>query len=180
MKLCIDPGHGLLNASPRRYDPGAVRSPYEEASIALDYALVLDEFARAAGIETVLTRQKRDDPMPLGERVRKATAAGCEAFISLHLNAAVSRDAHGTETLYKAAQGFAAILQHAAVASIGLRDRGVKARPGLAVLQFPGPCALVELGFITNDDDRSVLLSPRTQARFARAIVAALEEGEWK
>jgi N-acetylmuramoyl-L-alanine amidase len=176
MKLCIDAGHGLTGVQPRRYDPGAVRVPYEEATIALAIAQALELACKGAGIETVMTRRHREDPAPLSRRVRMAIEQGCTALISIHLNAAMSSDAHGIETLYKSSKDFALDLQHASVESIGLRDRGIKPRPGLAVLQFPGPCALIETGFISNDDDRSVLLHPRTHRRFAAAIVRALTD----
>jgi len=178
-RICIDPGHGLLRVKPRLFDPGAVHPPYREADIVLDYAHRLRLACLSAGHEVVMTRQADEDVAPLLGRVRHARAQRSDMLISLHTNAAVSREAHGIETLFKVSKDFATDLQRASVESIGLRDRGLKPRPLLAVLQFPGPCALIELGFITNDDDRAVMLSPRTQDRFAAAIVAALDQGGW-
>lgn len=180
MKLCIDPGHGMLNASPQRYDPGAVFQAHEEASLVLDYAILLWAACAASGIDAVLTRRKRDEPMPLQRRVEFALEKGCTTMLSLHANAAGNLQAHGTETLYRRDATFAALMQQAAVSALGLRDRGIKPRPGLAVLKFPGPCALIELGFITNNDDRAVMMSKRTQFRFAQAVAKALTQGGWE
>jgi N-acetylmuramoyl-L-alanine amidase len=178
-RVCIDPGHGLLAASPRRFDPGAVSGQHREADIVLEYAAKLRDALSAAGHEVIATRASNDQLAPLLGRVPFARAAGADLLISLHCNGAESKQAHGIEVLYKQSKELAIDLQRATVAAIGLRDRGVKHRPLLAVLQFPGPCAMIELGFLTNDGDRAVMLNQATQARFAAAIVQALQEGDW-
>ena len=58
---------------------------------------------------------------------------------------------------------------------LGTVDRGVKENANLAVLKHTYmPAVLVEMAFITNDDDLQLLLD--RQDDFARAIVAGIVE----
>ncbi|KAA5605403.1 N-acetylmuramoyl-L-alanine amidase [Roseospira marina] len=68
----------------------------------------------------------RDDGGVVGA-YRRARQWGADAALELHFNAAMPA-ATGTETLYltPASQGFAAVIQAATVAALGLRDRGIK------------------------------------------------------
>jgi N-acetylmuramoyl-L-alanine amidase len=186
MKIAIDPGHGYGNDSrvqPPRFDPGAVWYEggvlYREADIVLAYSLALrDELARR-GVETHLTRVDNQRQAALKWRVGGAVVARCTALVSVHVNSAEADEAHGVETLYSRWRDvlFARRMQRALVQATGLRDRGVKSRPDLAILQFPGPCVLLELGFIRNDRDRETILSPLTRAEVC-ARVADVFTGE--
>jgi N-acetylmuramoyl-L-alanine amidase len=176
MRVCIDPGHGMLNASPRRFDPGAVAGSVREADVVLRYALDLRLACLDQGLEVVMTRMSNEAPMPLARRAALALEQDCDALVSIHCNAAESPQAHGTETLHREFMGFAVEMHHATVRAMGLRDRGLKLRPGMAVLKFPRPAALIELGFLSNDDDRLVMQRETVRQQFARRVSAALYE----
>lgn len=178
-RLAIDPGHGLNNADPRQWDPGAIGGGVQEAIVVMDYANALAAECAKHGIPTWMSRAGKDDPDPLYTRTHRAVQAGCDVFISIHCNSAFNTEATGTETLYKVSTMFAARMQVATVKAMGLRDRGVVNRPNLAVLQFPGPCALVELGFISNEKDRKVLLDPAKPAAWAASLVEELMKDQW-
>jgi N-acetylmuramoyl-L-alanine amidase len=180
MKLAIDPGHGFSNASNGTYDPGARGGGLEEADIVLAWALTGKWVLTRAGIAVWLTRDDDTDETPLTTRDDRATAAGCTHFLSLHCNAA-GENASGTEAYYRDArdQPFAATLLEAAVTTLRLPDRGLKpdsaSPPGrLAVLDFTGPAALLELGFITSAKDREVLTTRASRVGFWNRVAAAL------
>lgn len=181
MKICIDPGHGMANRTPGTYDPGATHTEgatrYEEADIALHYALGLKDVLRARNYPVFLTRDDRTDLAPLRGRTKQAEDQGCAIFLSIHMNDVESDDANGTETLYRGAASLdlARRLQGALVGVLGLRDRGVKERSELAVLRFDGPAALLELGFIANDRDRNRILQPSVRAQVCEAIADELD-----
>ena len=181
MKICIDPGHGMANRTPGVYDPGATHVEngvrFEEADIALHYALALKDVLRARGIEVFMTRDDRTDMAPLRQRAAEAERAGCDLFLSLHLNDFESDQANGTETLFRGdrSRDLATRMQQALVSALGLRDRGIKERPDLAVLRFNGPAALLELGFIANDRDRDRLLSAAVRAVTCEAIAQEID-----
>ena len=175
VKLCIDPGHGNKNTG-SGYDPGAESAGHTEADIALQWALTLNWVLSQAGIKTFLTRDDDSDPDPVGTRDDRAEAAGCTHFIALHCNCATGT-ASGTETYYRDARdkGLAAPVQRAALAALGLHDRGLKTESdsqhtSLAVFDFDGPACLVELGFIDNTTDRGRMQERDRRVKFADAL----------
>jgi N-acetylmuramoyl-L-alanine amidase len=182
LKLAIDPGHGMGNRSPGRFDPGAVSSGELESAIALDWALTGKHILHQAGIDCFLIRDDQTDPTPIGTRDDKAELAGCTHFISLHCNAGGGT---GVETFYRDAQdkAFASEIQSAALQATGGANRGIKhesaTRHGkLAVFGFDGPACLLELGFIDNKVDRKWLKSKEARIKFWQLCVGILRNQE--
>ena len=179
IKIAIDPGHGMSNATPGLYDSGAV-SPngVEEASVALDYAQELNRRLVALNVPTFMTRTNATTATPVTSRATAAAQANCTHFVSLHLNAADDPAAHGLEVLFRddvKDKPLAIQLQEALIRATGFRDRGVKQRTNLAVLKFiPGPAVLIELGFISNSHDLADLLDPDVRDAIMDAIIATL------
>lgn len=181
MKLCIDPGHGMANREFGKYDPGAVAAGVAEAGIALEVGLTLKHVAVREGIEVFLTRTNDVDPTPVATRARLAQNRGCTHFLSLHCNAGPIL-ASGTETFYRDSrdEDFAELVQDAALFAWGLRDRGVKhesesQHKRLAIFNFAGPAALLEMGFITNPANRKWLLDRDARIRFAVRLLGVLK-----
>lgn len=176
MKICVDPGHGMSNRQTGIFDSGAVHVEngflFREADIALRYGLALKDMLRAEGVDVFMTRDDDTDHAPVGRRAVMARHAGCDAFISLHLNDLDDDRANGVEVLFRDDRGraLAQKLQDALVQVTGLRDRKIKSRTDLAVLKFPGPAVLVELGFIANDRDRTTLLDAQVRESVVRAV----------
>jgi N-acetylmuramoyl-L-alanine amidase len=184
VKLCIDAGHGASNRRTGVYDPGAVSpSGTTEADVVLLWALTGKHIlASEFGIDVFLTRADDRDPNPVGGRDDEAEAADCTHFISLHCNAA-SGTASGTETFYRdgADKSFALKVQAAAVAVLGLKDRGIKSESvsqhgSLAVFGFDGPAALLEIGFIDHPVDRQKMLSRDNRIAFWRTLGEVLTQ----
>ena len=175
-KVCIDPGHGMSNRTKGVFDPGAVHVEsgvrFEESSIALKYGLTLKDEFRARGIDVFMTRDDAEDHAPVGQRATNAKNAGCDLFISLHLNDFDDDTANGFEVLFRGEDDkpLAERLQKAIVKITKLRHRGVKQRNDLAVLKFDGRAVLIELGFIANDKDRETLLNPQIRSAVCKAI----------
>jgi N-acetylmuramoyl-L-alanine amidase len=182
MKVAIDPGHGFSNRSAGVFDPGAThkegQTNFQEADIALQYGLALKQTLADRGINSFMTRTNNTDAAPVALRASRAKEAGCDAYISFHLNDAEDDAAHGLEVLYRSDvkdKALATVLQQELVDATGIRNRGIKQRTDLAVLKFkPGPAVLIELGFIANDNDRNTLLNAETRASVCRTIVDVL------
>ncbi|MEI7575554.1 MAG: N-acetylmuramoyl-L-alanine amidase [Armatimonadota bacterium] len=179
-KLCIDPGHGLGNKAPTVFDPGAISEGVSEADVVLAYALAIKFVALQRGIHVFLTRDEQSDVTPVGSRAGAARQAGCDLFISLHLNSA-SPSASGTETYYRDAadKKLAEVVQTAVLTALQFKDRRVKnekqsQHPRLAVLDFSGPACLVELGFVSNANNRQKLLLRSSRLAVAHAILDAV------
>lgn len=180
MKLCIDAGHGYANRRPGLYDPGATVGNFTEADIVLQVALSGRWIAKEYGIATFLTRDDDSDPTPVGSRDDKAEAADCTHFLALHCNAATGA-ATGTETYYRDGRdkAWASTVQNHALAAWDLRDRGLKSESDsqhnrLAVFDFDGPCALLEIGFIDNETDRLRMLSRDRRIEFWHGLFKSL------
>lgn len=179
MKVCIDPGHGMSNRQPGVFDPGATHVEngflFREADLALRFGLALKDVFRAAGVEVFMTRDDATDHAPVARRAVMARNAGCDLFISLHLNDFDDDSANGLEVLYRDAEDrvLAEKLQAALVAVTQMRDRGTRQRQDLAVLKFQGTAVLIELGFIAHDGDRARLLDAQVRDAIVRTIAAA-------
>lgn len=173
MMLCIDPGHGMSNRTSGVFDPGAVAGSSQEANEVLLYALELERQWTKLGGACFLTRRDNTTSAPLRGRVIRATTAGATHLLSIHMNSVVSDQAHGTETLYFSNSSMATKVQKAMIKALGLRDRGIKPA-NLPILRFSGPCALAEIGFISNASDRAAMLDPMSRSKWAKEICEAL------
>jgi N-acetylmuramoyl-L-alanine amidase len=166
------------------YDPGAVSGQFQEADVALAWVSVLRrELLALNDVEVFLTRANNVSPTPLQRRAAYAKEMNCDALLSLHTNAFRDDAANGVETLWRTSGSdrLASVVNQVLVHEMGLRDRGIKRRPLLAVLSFQ-PSVLLELGFITNAADRVAMHSDeirqRTCRRLARVVVAHLRGGQ--
>jgi N-acetylmuramoyl-L-alanine amidase len=180
MKICVDPGHGMSNRRFGVFDTGCTHIEngflFREADIVLKYGLTLKDVLRARSIEVFISRDDDTDHAPVGMRADNARNAGCDRFISIHVNDADSDNANGFEVLYGAPkhQGLAQKMQTALLAVLRLRDRKIKLRTDLAVLKFKGPAVLVELGFIAFDKDRDTMLNPQVREHVCATVADIL------
>lgn len=177
----IDPGHGMGNRSPGKYDPGAVAAGVEEAEIVMDWANELRTHLMEAGHRVIRTRAHAKDPAPVGQRAAIALQYGGDIMLSLHCNAATGT-AQGTETFYRGEENAAVARQinKAVVAAMGSRDRGIKTEgqsqhTRLAVMSFQ-PCFLLELGFIDHPGERAKMLDPVIRRAACKGLADVLIE----
>jgi N-acetylmuramoyl-L-alanine amidase len=182
MKVCVDPGHGMSNRTIGVFDPGAVHVEngfqHQEAVIALKYGLTLKDVLRARNIEVFMTRDDQQDHARVIHRAGNAKNAGCDVFVSFHMNDFEDDRANGLEVLFRDNDDkvLAQKLQTALVKATKLKDRKIKQRPDLAVLKFQGAAVLIELGFIANDKDRETLLNPQTREQVCTTVADVVQE----
>jgi N-acetylmuramoyl-L-alanine amidase len=62
------------------------------------------------------------------------------------------------------------------LSNIGTTNRGVKSENWIVLRQSKIPATLIEIGFITNSGDASIMGSASGQEKVARAIVDAVTE----
>ncbi|WP_052571634.1 N-acetylmuramoyl-L-alanine amidase family protein [Geothrix fermentans] len=93
LKVMVDPGHGG--------DDSGAKGPkgLKEKAAALEIGRAVATRLEAAGFEAILTRGD-DTFIPLWDRAKTANAQGADLFISLHLNAARTRSAKGSEVYF--------------------------------------------------------------------------------
>ena len=168
MKIFINAGHGGT-------DSGACSVlKIKESDIASIIGLTLFHRLILNGYPVEYYQQKEShfEIAPLENK------SGATCFISIHCNSFSSKEANGVEVLYckgsEKGKKLAEITQKELVKATGLRDRGIKERDDLTVLnRTKAPAILVELGFISNKDDLySLVLQPEI---FANAIWEAIK-----
>ncbi len=182
IKIYIDQGH-----NPRDFNTGAEAAGYYEQDITYDIGVRLyNLLAKNPNFEVRLSRPTPETLLGTGNssslttRVRDANSWGADVFISLHTNAATNTAATGLETLIysnssRVAYELADDIGEELAKSTGLRNRGIKERPGLYVLKETNmPAVLVEMGFITNQIDRELMVN--SPDLFARGIYNGILE----
>ena len=159
MRILIDPGHGGAAS-------GAVYSGVAEEDITLAVSFRCANVLRTLDHEVFMTRD-RDTGISLPERVRLANEYKAQAFLSIHCNASPDGERpHGCETYYRDAEDkpLAECVQRMLATYTGGMDAKVyqdeaRLKKRLAVLNNDKlPCALVELGYLSNPYDRAYLV----------------------
>ncbi len=180
-KIYIDQGH-----NPQNPNAGAEGNGLLEQDITYRVGQELATLLRANGdFEVRLSRPTAQTSLgtsnttSLQARVNDANSWGADYFISIHTNSSGNASATGTEAFAYDAPSRAFSLGEDIVENIssvtGLRDRGMKVRPGLYVLRKTAmPAVLVELGFISNPSD-AALMDSRPDL-FARGIYDGILE----
>lgn len=167
IKIVVDPGHG-------DHDPGASRSKLLEKDINLDVSLYLEKKLKAAGATVIMTRTD-DTFLELTERSNIANNINADAFVSVHTNAGPEA-AHGIETYwydkYSSAESkaLAASIQKRLIEVTEARDRGVKNQSFSVIRQSRMASVLVEVGFLTNDEEYQLLLTQSYREELAEGI----------
>lgn len=172
MFICLDPGH----SGPA--EPGACFHNLHEADLTLAIALQTAKELRQRGASVCLTRTQDIDDDGLTWRAALANEAGCDAFLSIHCNAAEDDTARGIESYYY--PGSAPGLRMAGSVQNELNglhyslDRGVKDAFFTVLAATSMPAVLVECGFITQYQDRQILCDPSWQHAIGQALARSL------
>lgn len=168
--IVLDPGHGGK-------DPGAVNGSHTEKAIVLNVTNLVRAKLEAAGAKVLMTRTGDTYPT-LPQRVAFTKDKYGELFISIHVNAATSTSAKGAETFYSVTTGdqwqedaqLAKAINERIVKNVTMRDRGVKQADYYVTRNMMIPSVLVELGFISNSEDRAKLISDKYVEIYADSI----------
>lgn len=168
--IVIDAGHG-------GHDPGAVAaSGFVEKDITLSTALLLADHLRRAGTNVILTRDS-DSFITLNDRVYAAHQSNADAFISLHYDAVeVPNTMSGTTTYYYSQneKELADTVNHYLNQYGPLPNNGVRHGNYFVLRQNAQPSILLELGYLDNDHDITLVNTPHYQNAVADAIYQAL------
>lgn len=175
IKIYIDQGH-----NPTSPNTGAEGNGYAEQDITYAVGQSLATLLRNNGnFEVRLSRPTPETQLgttnasSLSARVNGANSWGADYFISIHTNASLSSSASGSEALVYSTPSVATELGEDILIGLneatGLRNRGIKLRPGLYVLRKTNmPAVLVEIGFISNPNDANLMAN--NPQLFARGI----------
>lgn len=183
-RIVIDAGHGGT-------DDGAVYNGMKEKDLALDLALLLKERLEANDYDVFLTRSSDDltgqydvnnnNRINPTERVELINSFHADLVISLHLNSyATDPSVSGLEILYgdnsELSKELADTLITPVIEACGTKNRGVKYRPDVLILQESAvPIVLIETGFITNQTDTTNLQDFVYKHQMVQGIIEGVE-----
>lgn len=175
VKIFIDQGH-----NPTGHNTGAQGFGVKEQDVTYQVGVYLADMLRGnSNFEVRLSRNTPEEVLgtsnstSLRARVDEANAWPADYFISIHANANVNPDIHGTECYvyraFTAAYDLAGDILEGIVRRVGTKDNGVRTNPSLYVLRKTTmPAVLVELAYLTNFEDVELLVNE--QYAFAEGI----------
>jgi N-acetylmuramoyl-L-alanine amidase len=170
--IVLDPGHGGR-------DPGAVGiGGLDEVEIVTPVALRVGELLEQQGIDIAFTRTE-DVEVDLPPRVSLANRLQANLFVSIHANAiSLSRpDVNGIETYYfSSGKDLAFYVHESLIDATGSNDRGVRTARFYVLRNTDMPAILLELGFVTGDEDARNLSDPDYREILAQAIARGILE----
>ncbi|MFZ1026106.1 MAG: N-acetylmuramoyl-L-alanine amidase [Limnoraphis robusta] len=166
--VIIDPGHGGSDVG--AVGVGGLREKDIVFPISQEVAQILEQ----NGVSAVMTRLD-DRTVELEPRVQMANRLGATLFVSIHANAAYRAEATGIETFYyQSGYSLAGYIQNSILANFNMTNRGVKQARFYVLRNTSMPSVLVEVGFVTNTYDSSILADPAQRSRMAAAIAQGI------
>lgn len=177
--IYIDPGHGGI-------DPGAIYKNIEEAPINLEISQKLEDVLTSYGAIVYMTRygnydlslpnasnHKRSD---LNQRIKLINESNCDLFLSIHLNADSSESWYGAQVFYDDINTDNKILAESLqkeFSSLLKSNRKVKQISDLYLYRkVERPGVLVEVGFLSNANERYLLRQDSYQKKIVDAIAS--------
>ena len=174
-KVVIDPGHGGA-------DSGAIGGGIYEKDLNLDVAKMVQEKLMKKNIYVYMTRSK-DETLTLEDRVNYSNEINPDIFVSIHTNSTVKEDSYGVETHYFKDNSYklAQVVHGNFASEKNLRkwetiDRGVIKSRFYVINHTEAPAILIEMGFISNLDERTKLIKKGRKEDIADSIVEGILE----
>lgn len=166
--IVIDPGHGGS-------DPGAEGSNYYESEITLSTAKILAQQLEQSGANVILTRTS-DADVSLSNRAYMSNQAKADVFISIHYDSTPSpNQGSGTTTYYYSDKNkdLAKSINNA-LAKGPLPNNGYRFGDHQVTRENTQPAVLLEMGYVNNSTDSSLITTKGYQQTMATNIVNAL------
>ncbi|RJX20040.1 MAG: hypothetical protein C4570_04465 [Ammonifex sp.] len=177
--IVLDPGHGGV-------DPGT-----HEGELVLEKDLVLEiaektrQFFVNAGAQVIMTRNEDRDLAAPGEkslaarkrqdlraRVELANKAKADLYLSIHVNSSRNPGKSGVEVYYSEKPGSKELAEFIAKESLRYTGRNHVPLPGryFVLRETTMPAVLVEVGFLSNPEEKRLLGDRKYQERLGWVI----------
>lgn len=166
----MDAGHGGT-------DCGAIGGGIQEKDITLDIAKRVEKLLKQKGYDVKMTRSD-DTFVSLQDRVEISEDYNPDIFVSIHVNSSVRPEITGVETHYYHQESISlAQTVHSALASaIQTVNRGLFKSKFYVINHTTSPAILIEIGFISNADERNQLVGETRKQATAKAIADGIQK----
>lgn len=180
-RVVLDPGHGGKDSVTRA-------NGFYEKDIVLDIAKEIKDHLNKNGFEVIMTRES-DEFISLSDRA----AVSGDVFISLHANSVADtigpsvrsmikgmeiytgKNTQNNSELKTRSKALASIFQIQLSALDGISSRGIKEKQLAVLTQNQSAAILIELGYLTNEEDLTFLTSKDNYKQIAEAFSKALK-----
>lgn len=168
-KVVIDAGHGGT-------DVGAIGGNTYEKDITLDVSKRVEEILKKKGYQVVMTRSD-DTYVSLQDRVSISNNFDPDIFVSIHVNSSVRPEITGVETHYyhQESMALAQTVHSSFASSVQSPNRGLFKSKFYVINHTTCPAILVEIGFISNSNERSQLVGDKRKEATAKSIADGIE-----
>lgn len=180
--VVVDAGHGGNDSGTNVTIGGEL---IEEKHITLEVAEKVKDLLEERDITVLMTRV-RDEYVSLDERTQISRDSEADLFLSIHCNSfEKDTSVSGLECYYwvddEEGLDYASSIQKAVKEIEGLRARGVresshKSNNYEVLRENDRPAVLIEMGFITNDEEREKLQDDEYQQLLAEKFVQGIME----
>lgn len=176
--VVLDAGHGGS-------DTGNSEGRTYEKEIVLDIVLLLQEKLKGSDIKVYYTRND-DNDVEMDKRVRFANSVDADMLISIHADYSDDTSKKGISSIYNSAyfiQNFdsiqlADILEKSVIKATGAKALGLLEVTDADVLTKEAkiPAAQINIGYLSNDEERKLLQEKSYQQELADGIYNAIME----
>lgn len=166
--VVLDAGHG-------GGDYGAIREGINEKDINLDMAKRVQAILASKGVIVEMSRD-RDEFVELPARTAFCDAKDPNIFVSVHVNSSVKPDISGIETHYYHQESLelAQTVHASLISGVKAKDRGIFKSKFYVINHTQVPAILVEIGFLSNAQERIELVSEARKQQTAKAIAEGI------
>lgn len=200
--IVIDPGNQMsMNASTEQVGPGSEETKIgasagvtgaaqgtTEYSLNLTYALALKEELEERGYTVAITRESNDVNMTNKERAEFANASGAVAYVRIKMNystnaalTGVMAATMGSESpynagLYDESHNLATRLLQGVCESTGATNHGIYESDDMTAVNWSDiPVAVIELGYLSNEEEEAKLLDADYQALVIKGLADGID-----
>lgn len=177
LSTMLDPGHGGI-------DPGAVgRGGLQEKTITLDIAAKVAALLEQQGVTAHMTRTSDSrlagsQSNDLRARVEFTTRQGADLLVSIHVNSFHLRSVRGPRTYYQPGseqgQKLAQFIQDRLREACGCGLKQPVAEDHFLTRETLVPAVIVEVGYISNEEEERLLSQDSYRSLLAEAITQGI------
>ena len=183
----LGPGSTEMKAKASTGTQGAFTG-LPEYQLNLDISLKLKDILEDRGYEVILTRTDNDTAISNKERAEYVADQGAEVYVRIHANGAESSSASGALTispsssnpyipqLYEESNQLSQCILDSYCQATGFANLGVSYYDNMTGINWSSvPVTIVEMGFMTNEQDDQQMSDPDFQDTMAQGIADGID-----